>query len=252
MATVSGNPLMFSKAVLLDAKVHQDWRLNRASDFGFCQGIRFLPVTLSEFPQVALEQPIVFVEDGELIVPVSVIGLNEVNNLFLNDSGGWDGRYLPAYVRMYPFILAPRNDSKGYAVCVDADYPGFDSGSGRGEALFDDKGEQTEFTKNAIAFAAEYQRQREQSVTFSALLKSYGLLEPATVNVSVGGDEAISVGGFLTVNRDKLAALGSESVMNLHALGQLEPVYLQLASLANFEALSRRLINRSAALRQSA
>lgn len=245
MAGVSGNPLMFSKTVLLDARAHQNWRIKRAADFSFSRNLRFLPVTLTEFAQVALEQPLVFIEDGDLIVPVSVIALDDGNNLFLDESGGWDGRYLPAYVRMYPFILAPRSDASGYAVCVDADYPGL--AAGKGEALFDDDGEQTTVTKNAIAFAAEYQRQREESVAFTALLKRYGLLEPASVNVTIGGDEVISVGGFLTVNREKLAKLDSESVLNLHALGQLEPIYLQLASLSNFDALSRRLIARRSA-----
>jgi hypothetical protein len=85
---------------------------------------------------------------------------------------------------MYPFILAPRSDASGYAVGVDADYPGLAAG-GRG-ALFDDDGEQTSVRKNAIAFAAEYQRQREESVAFAALLKSCGLLEPASLNVTAG------------------------------------------------------------------
>ncbi|MDF1818490.1 MAG: SapC family protein [Immundisolibacteraceae bacterium] len=233
---------MFSKPVLLDAKAHQDWRIKRAPDFSFSRNLRFLPVTLTEFAQVALEQPLVFIEDSDLIVPVSVIGLNEDNNLFIDESGSWNGRYLPAYVRMYPFILAPRSDGNGYAVCVDADYPGL--AAGKGEALFDDEGEQTSVTKNAIAFATEYQRQREESVAFTALLKRYGLLEPASVNVTTGEDEVITVGGFLTVNRDRLTKLKSESVLTLHALEQLEPIYLQLASLTNFEALSRRLIAR--------
>lgn len=239
MADVTGNPLLFTKTTLLDAKIHRDWKIQPATDFNHCRGIRFLPVTLSEFSQVALEQPIVFVEDGDIIVPVAVLGLNDTNNLFIDETGIWDGRYVPAYARMYPFILAPRKDGKGYIVCIDGDYPGFSTQNG--SPLFDDQGEQTDFTRNAIAFASEYQRQREQAIDYTALLKGYDLLEPAGLKVKTGPDETISVGGFLTVSREKLAALENDQVTKLFALGRLEPTYLQLASLSNFDQLSRRL-----------
>lgn len=241
MASVSGNPLLFSRAVALDGKLHQEWKIESIQHYGFCRDIRFLPVTLSEFGQVALEQPIVFVEDGELIVPVAVLGLDDSNNLFVDESGGWSGRYLPAYTRMYPFILAPRDDKKGYVVCIDADYPGFSQTSGT--ALFDGDGAQTKFTQQAIAFASEYQRQREQALVFTALLKEYDLLEPASVSVHLGEENKLSVGGFLSVNRKKLAALTDQQVTNLFSLSQLEPIYLHLASLANFDRLSQRLVS---------
>ncbi len=186
-----------------------------------------------------LEQPIVFVEDGEFTVPVAVLGLNDNNNLFLDDTGHWDGRYVPAYLRMYPFILAPRSDQQGYTVCIDAEYPGFSQQVGT--ALFDDQGEQSEFTQKAIAFASEYQRQREQSLEFSARLKELELLEPASVAVNPGAAGKITVGGFLTVSREKLANLDNDQVSRLFGQGQLESIFLQLASIGNSDNLSRRL-----------
>ena len=231
--TVSGNPLLFSKTAVLDSRKHRDWAIATPGNFGHCRGHRFLPIVLSEFSKVALEQPIVFVVDQDLIVPIVVLGLGAKENLFVDDKGVWSGRYVPAYVRMYPFILAPRRDRNDYSVCIDEDYPGFNAGPDNN--LFDKDGRQSEFTKNAVAFASEYQRQRELSLKFTAQIQALGLLEQA--NFSSTDDSIAPVGGFMTINREKLSALAEGDVSTLFKGGDLELIYLQLASLTNFERL---------------
>ncbi|MBL4622361.1 MAG: SapC family protein [Immundisolibacteraceae bacterium] len=203
-------------------------------DYGHCKTARFLPVILSEFARVALEQPIVFVADHELIVPIAVLGLGKEVNFFVDEKDQWTGRYIPAYARMYPFILAPRRDGNDYSVCIDEDYPGFNEQ--QGTKLFDSTGSQSEFTQNAVAFASEYQREREQSLKFTARIKQLGLLEQA--NFSFGDEEEASVGGFMTINRSKLNGLSETDLLGLFEQNALELIYLQLASLANFDYLA--------------
>ena len=230
--TVSGNPLLFTKAAVLDTRKHRQWTIATPGNFSHCKGHRFLPILLTEFSNVALEQPIVFVADQDLIVPIVVLGLGAEENLFVDDDA-WSGRYVPAYARMYPFILAPRRDRDDYSVCIDEDYPGFKGEQGTN--LFDEDGGQSEFTQKAVAFASEYQRQREQSLKFTAQIQKLGLLEQANFS-SINGSIA-PVGGFMTINRDKLGALGEDDVNALFSDGALELIYLQLASLSNFERL---------------
>lgn len=231
--SVSGNPLLFTKATVLDSRTHKRWKITPLEQFDFCSSVRVLPITLSEFPRIALEQPIVFVQDDDLVVPVAVVGLRAEVNLFVDDSGLWNGRYIPAYVRMYPFILAPRRGRKGYSVCIDADYSGF--GKSGGTRLFKANGDQSEFTNRAIAFATEYQKQREESLVFTAALKDLGLLAPASLVEE--RDSLDTVGGFMTVNREKLLALETAELKRLFTQGHIEASFLHLASLTNFETL---------------
>ena len=239
--TVTGNPLLFGKTTVLDSRKHLDWTINQSGGFEHCRASRFLPITLSEFPRVTLEQPIVFVADQSLIVPIAVLGLSADRNLFVADDGGWSGRYSPAYARMYPFILAPRQGQDGYSVCIDENYPGFNQQQGM--KLFDKDGSQSGFLKEAVAYATEYQRQREESLKFTARIQALGLLEVS--KFSFGGEAKESVGGFMTINRDKLAGLKETDVMELFGQKSLELIHLQLASLTNFEQLT--LLDKKAA-----
>lgn len=59
-----------------------------------------------EFSEAAKEYPIVFTQAGDKVVPVALLGLRNEENLFVDGKGGWDGRYIPSFVRRYPFILA--------------------------------------------------------------------------------------------------------------------------------------------------
>ena len=231
--TVSGNPLLFTKTAVLDSRKHSDWKITPQRDFKHCLQKRFLPITLPEFSRVALEQPIVFVQDKELIVPITVLGLNTGDNLFVDTKGLWMGDYIPAYARMYPFILAPRQGRDDYSVCIDESYPGFNVA--KGNKLFAEKGSQSKLTQDAVTFATEYQRQREQSLLFTARIQSLGLLESA--NFTATDSDTAAVAGFLTINREKLAGLSEAVVLELFQEGGLELLYLQLASLTNFERL---------------
>ena len=231
--TVSGNPLLFTKTAVLDSRKHRQWTIAKSGSFGHCVGQRFLPIILTEFSRIALEQPIVFVADEELIVPIVVLGLAADVNLFVDESGTWSGRYVPAYARMYPFILAPRQNRDDYSVCIDEGFSGFNLRTGVN--LFDDNGDQSEFTENCVAFASEYQRQRERSLKFTSLIKKFDLLEQA--NFSVADESIAPVGGFMTINRQTLDDLPETDVLVLFKGGALELIYLQLASLSNFERL---------------
>ena len=45
------------------------------------------------------------------MVPVAILGLRGAANQFVNSEGAWrEGKYIPAYVRRYPFILMESPD----------------------------------------------------------------------------------------------------------------------------------------------
>ena len=69
-----------------------------------------------------------------------VISIDSEQNLYVDEKFSWDAKYIPAYVRRYPFVLAGdeiKPDST-YTVCIDENFSGFNRKSG--ERLFTDKG----------------------------------------------------------------------------------------------------------------
>ena len=63
---------------------------------------------MHEFARAAAVYPIVFVEDKtkDAFRPVTLLGLDAGENLFVSESGKWEASYIPAIIRRYPFALA--------------------------------------------------------------------------------------------------------------------------------------------------
>jgi hypothetical protein len=63
--------------------------------------------------------------------------------------GGWQAKYIPAFVRRYPFVFSSRGVGKTFTLCIDEAFPGFNQ-SGRGERLFGDDGKPTPYVQNVL------------------------------------------------------------------------------------------------------
>jgi hypothetical protein len=109
-----------------------------------------VPILASEFFDCAREYPIVFARGEAGLVPAVLLGLRESENLFVGGDGKWDARYVPAFVRRYPFV--PGKGPQGeLLVCIDeASRPCFQC-STEGEALFVD-GKPTPQLDHAMKF----------------------------------------------------------------------------------------------------
>jgi hypothetical protein len=73
-------------------------------NFKFASKINSVPLAVTEFEMACRSYPIVF-SSGETVAPVSIVGLREEENLFLDEESAWlSNIYVPAYIRKYPFI----------------------------------------------------------------------------------------------------------------------------------------------------
>lgn len=230
-------PLFFQKTVPLDKDLHREWRLSRQEHFAFSRKTNAVAISTVEFRQVAQEYPIVFLIEKEAAFPIALLGVQQDGNLFVGDDGKWDATYVPAYVRMYPFILS-QGQAGTHTVCIDEAYAGFNQRMG--EALFNSGGEQSEFLNRAIQFLREYQASREQTLAFGKLLAELDLLEPMTAKGELTGGERFALTGFQVVRREKLQELADADILKLFRNGGLELIYLHLASMGNFAGLVER------------
>ena len=86
-------------------------------------------------------------------------------------------RYIPAFVRRYPFVFAKDKDNSRLTLCIDEQYGGWNQ-EGHGKPLFDPEGDGTEFLDSMFRFVTDYQRQFDATLAFCRKLEELDLLEP--------------------------------------------------------------------------
>jgi hypothetical protein len=233
--------LIYKTAVPVTRGRHGDCFIEGSADYGFSSEVNSVPLMAVEFPQAAGEYPIVFAGNGSEITPAVILGVRGSENLFLSNESEWKAKYIPAFVRRYPFVFAREADR--FLLCVDEKYAGFNR-EGRGLPLFAADGAPTPYVNNVLKFLQEYQAQFLRTQRFCVRISELGLLEPMQAQVRTGNGPSYSLGGFMAVNRDKLKALPGETLSELAKTDELELLYLHLLSMRNFEGLRDRFEHR--------
>ncbi|MFT6752616.1 MAG: hypothetical protein ACJA2O_002804 [Candidatus Azotimanducaceae bacterium] len=232
--------LFYDNPVALNKETHQKIKVNAGTnDFSFAKQTNSVVLAGVEFTEAAKEYPIVFAEAGESMVPVALLGLRNEENLFIDDKNGWDARYVPAFVRRYPFVLATGEDATQQVVCIDESFSGFNDESG--EALFGDDGEPAPLLTKALEFLEEYQKQYLRTGQFIQRLKENDLLQNLNAKVDLVNGQQFSLTGLLIVDEKKLLALSDESALAFFKTGELAWVYCHLMSLGNMSAMVDRI-----------
>ena len=230
--------LIYKSAVPVSRARHGDWSVEMAGNYAFSGEVNSVPLMAVEFPQAASEYAIVFAgPEGEL-TPAVILGVRGNENLYLAKDAHWTAKYIPAFVRRYPFVFTRSGDR--FLLCVDEEFPGFNQ-EGRGQRLFGEDGNPSPYVDNVLKFLQEYQAQFLRTQQFCAKLKELDLLEPMLAQVTVDSGERLSLGGFMAVNREKLKALPGDKLADLAKTDELELLYLHLQSMRNFEGLRDRL-----------
>lgn len=237
------NLLFYQKPVPLNKTDHADKKINPAGrTFSFASGTNSVILAGVEFSEAAKEYPIVFAQAGGSVVPVALLGLRNEENLYVDDEGNWDARYVPAFVRRYPFVLAETGQDGQRVVCIDEAYEGFNDTEG--EPLFDGE-ETTPILKQAMDFLEEYQKQYQRTEAFVERLKENDLLMELNAKVDMVDGQQFGLSGLLAVDERKLLQMADDRALQLFRSGELSWVYCHLMSLGNMGRMVDRIAQRS-------
>jgi hypothetical protein len=231
--------LIYETAVPVSAARHRDASVEAGGDYAFARNVNSVPLMAVEFPNAAPEYAIVFA-GGEEVMPAVILGVRGNENLYLQH-GKWSAKYIPAFVRRYPFVFSTADDGKTFMLCVDEAFAGFNRDA-RGQRLFGEDGKPTPYVENVLKFLQEYQAQFNRTRAFCRKVKELGLLEPMQAQIATGSGERLSLGGFWAVNRAKLKALSGEKLAELAKTDELELLYIHVQSMRNFTGLRERLV----------
>jgi len=232
--------LIYETAVPVSKAKHGEWSVEPGADYGFSRNVNAVPLMAVEFPSAAAEYAIVFAGTGDEAMPAVILGVREQENLYLAKEGGWGARYVPAFVRRYPFVFSSPDEGKTFTLCIDEAFKGFNR-EGRGERLFDAEGKPSAYVENVLKFLQQYQIEFRRTQAFCRKLKELNLLEPMRAQLTLESGERMALGGFTAVERARLKTLSAERLADLARTDELELVYAHLQSLRNFAAMRERM-----------
>ncbi len=231
--------LIYDKVVPVNRQDHRTLSVRRTTSFHFATDLNSLPIVDAEFSRAALEMPIVFAKTETGIVSLALLGTAERKNAFVKPDGTWAGRYVPAFLRRYPFVFAVDDQSQRMTLCVDDTFPGLNT-EDKGERLFDSDGAETTYLNTILRFMEEYQATFNRTQQFCDRLSERDLLEEARIDYRLADGTQGGVTGFLRVSNDKLRALPDDTISEMFRTGDLDLIQMHMLSMHNVEPLVER------------
>ena len=232
--------LIYERAVPVNPRQHKNVSIRSGADYGFAKDVNSVPLMAVEFEPACAEYAIVFGGEGSGIMPLALLGIRDNENLYVDENRSWNAKYLPAFIRRYPFVFSSADGSR-FTLCLDEEYQGVNR-KGLGERLFDAEGERTQYLQNVLNFLQAYQAQFEATRAFTQRLVDLDLLEAMQAQFTLRSGQRITLGGFMTVSRTRLRALSGDALARLAAGGDLDLIYAHLHSQRNFTPTAERVV----------
>ena len=114
--------LIYERAVAVNPKRHRDWSVAAGRSYAFARGLNAAPLVAAEFLPASREFAIVFAGEGDAIMPSVIFGIRDDENSFVEEDGSWAGRYVPAFLRRYPFVFSRSQDGASFTLCIDEEF----------------------------------------------------------------------------------------------------------------------------------
>jgi len=227
---------------------HRAWSVKPFHKFSFASKANSVPLMAVEFVAAAHEFPIVFtLDDNKVAMPLVVLAFDVDRSLYVKPDGSWDAKYVPAFIRRYPFIFSASDDGQTLTLCIDEAYEGLDRDKKDGQRLFADDGARTPYLEHILEFVNEYQGEHQRTVAYGKILGELDILQASEAKFAFNDGKEHALRGFYCVSREKLKRLDPEKLQQIFANDLLELIYLHLYSLRNFEGLILRSTTEQAA-----
>ncbi len=224
---------MYKSVSVLNSNEHRDFRFTPEKDLLFARDMNIIPITFSEIQKLCCDYPIVYI-GGESPSMAIVVGIDEEGkNLAIDEEGRFRGAYVPAFLRRYPFIMVKTGEDE-MALGFDIESGCFSSPEG--ERLFDDEGKATNTLNNIGTFLKSLEDEFIITRNMVAELERLGILEERVLTIGEG-ENAKKIGGFKTVEHERLTALSDDVLADMVKKGWIEVITLQQFSVKNFEKI---------------
>jgi hypothetical protein len=227
--------LFYKKPEALNREAHKNFKFKAVSDFSFTTGINSVPLMGVEFFEASRDLPVLFSkDDNDVYFPLGLLSLMNNGHKLISDDGQWQGSYVPAFIRRYPFAL-----TQDQTVCFDSEYAQIGEDIEDGQALFSEEGN-SEALDNIVKFLQQFDQSSKATAEFTKQLAELDLFKPFTIQVMTAEKKPLRMEGLYVIDEAKVAKLDDEVVLKWFKSGQLAWIYAHLHSLGALRQLSKK------------
>lgn len=223
------------KPVTFDRYGEKSWE--RPNNYNFSKGDVIAALGATEITKTMMGTAVAFVPENENFIPVAVQGINQGQNLMVDQNGRWREVYVPAIYRSYPFRLASNEEGKHF-LCVDENSGLVKNNKNGYEPFFEDSNKLSEHTNNAFQVLVDIERDRLLSVKICEALNYANVIEPWPLTVETKGEKK-EILGLFRISEEKLNSLEPEKFAELREGGALLLAYCQLLSMQHIQKLGK-------------
>ncbi len=240
----------YQKVVALNSDVHRNLKFAASeTSYSFARDTTAVLLAGVEFAEAAREYPIVFIRGNDnQMRPVVLLGVRNGENLFVDEQGKWDARYIPAFVRRYPFVMAEGGVNGSLVVCIDESCPALNAENG--ELLINAEGKLEPRMNEIVQFLQNFQREFARTELITRQLDELGLFVKQGARFDTSAGETFQLNDFFLVDETRFSQIADAKLPELFRSGALGLTYLHLSSLGNMRKLLDRLSARPAASQQ--
>lgn len=227
--------------VALDNVLHAKLRVKPEYGSAYNNNVNQVAVFPTEFQMLAREYPIFFrkSEEGKFYA-VSILGLDKDENLFL-DGANWKARYVPAVQMRGPFLLEMRETAEGQPtadplVRINMDDPRVNEDEG--ESVFLAHGGYSDYFESILQALRRIHIGAQTMDAFFEQLSHFDLIEPITVQASIGESTRYTLPDLFTIGKERMAKLDGASLEQLNQQGLLEHCFAVMSSINNMSYLT--------------
>lgn len=238
---------LYRNPVPLDADQHRHKRLQPMTDYSVAARMHSSYVGIDEFAWAALEFVIMFIDTAAenggraQVSPAVLLGMTPGENLMVEGTR-WTARYVPSYIRRYPFWTVDTPDPAAAGVLVDSAWSGFSDTEG--EPLFERDGTPSPILRSALEFINRFEAEAQRTREFCARLVQLDVLREMKADATLPNGQTLSVKGFYAIEEAALRSLPDKTVLELHRDGSLAMMHAHLLSLAHLRPLIERKAQR--------
>jgi len=242
--------LFYQNIIALDRKKHKDLKLTTPISLEFAARTNFIPILLTELSEVAQELPVLFVPIGDNEFALAAItGVEKESNVLI-EQGAWLGRYVPAFLRRYPFItLGNSGDAGQFTIAIDEKANCLAGHSLTGlpaqqHALFEND-KPGKRLQELIPFLQKFHIDNQLTHGFCQRLQGVNLLPKSDLGVQDKQGKKYQVNGGWIIDEVALKALDPKLIQEFFANDWLHKIYQIGFSIKNFPLMVDRFVTPS-------
>ncbi|WP_295857556.1 SapC family protein [uncultured Xylophilus sp.] len=221
------------KAVTPEHFAGRSWK--NPGHFRVAAASHLIPVVAAELGRLVPSLPLAFVPEGAGWQLVALTSLQPGSNLFIGPDGRWNGAYVPAAVRAYPFKLVRPQDAEQSVLCVHEDSDWIVA-AGQGNPFFDDAGQPAAVTRDMLNFLVQVENSRLVTQRAVDAIAAAGLIVPWKIELK--SDTGIRmVEGLFRVDEAAIQTLDATALAALRDAGGLTLAYAQIFAAGRLDQL---------------